>query len=64
VPCVAVCGQLDLLAGLVRKMGFAGAFPIGRGHTTLDGALAATEVDLAAMGAALAGLWGAAQAPG
>jgi glycerate 2-kinase len=65
VPCVAVCGQLDLLPGLVRRMGLVGAFPIGRLHTSLEERLATTEFDLAAMGAALAGLWTAGrQTPG
>ncbi len=59
VPCVAVCGELDLLPGLVRRMGLAAAFPINRRLRRLPDALAETETDLAAMGAAIAGLWGA-----
>ncbi len=65
IPCVAVCGQLDLLPGLVRRMGLVAAFPIGRLHASLEERLATTEFDLAAMGAALAGLWTAGrQTPG
>jgi glycerate 2-kinase len=63
VPCVAVCGELGLLPGLVRRMGFAAAFPIGRGVRPLEEALAETETDLAAMGAALGGLLAALAAP-
>jgi glycerate 2-kinase len=56
VPCVAVCGQLALLPGIVRRMGLVAAFPIRREAGTLEEALAETETDLAAMGAALGGL--------
>ncbi len=56
VPCVGVCGELRLPPGLVRRMGMAAAFPIGRELLPLDAALAATATDLAAMGAALGGL--------
>ena len=56
VPCVGVCGELALLPGLVRRMGLVAAFPIGRTLGPLTDALAATETDLAAMGAALGGL--------
>ncbi len=56
VPCVGVCGELRLVPGLVRRMGMVAAFPIRRELGPLDAALAATETDLAAMGAALAGL--------
>jgi glycerate kinase len=56
VPCVAVCGELGLLPGLVRRMGLAAAFPVGRALRPLDEALAEAETDLAAMGAALGGL--------
>jgi glycerate 2-kinase len=56
VPCVGVCGELRLLPGLVRRMGMAGAFAIGREVLALQDALAATENDLAAMGAAIGGL--------
>ena len=61
VPCVGVCGQLDLLPGLVRRMGLAAAFPVNRTLRRLPDALAETETELAAMGAALAGLWRAAR---
>jgi glycerate kinase len=57
VPCVAVCGSLDLLPGMVRRMGLAAAFPINRHLASEPDALAATEVNLAATGAAIAGLW-------
>lgn len=59
VPCVAVCGEVALLPGLVRRAGFAAAFPIARERRPRDEALAETETDLAAMGAALGGLWNA-----
>lgn len=61
VPCVAVCGQLDLLPGMVRRMGLAAAFPINRSLRRLPDALADAETELAAMGAALAGIWTAAR---
>jgi glycerate kinase len=61
VPCVAVCGQLDLLPGMVRRMGLAAAFPINRSLRRLPDALADAETELAAMGAALAGMWAAAR---
>jgi glycerate kinase len=57
VTCVAVTGALDLLPGMVRRMGLAAAFPINRSLAPEPDALAATEANLAAMGAALAGLW-------
>lgn len=56
VPCVGVCGELRLLPGLVRRLGMVAAFPIRRELVPLQDALAATETDLAAMGAALGGL--------
>lgn len=56
VPCVGVCGELRLLPGLVRKIGLAAAFPIRRELLALDAALAATETDLAATGAAIGGM--------
>ena len=56
VPCVAVCGQLALLPGIVRRMGLVAAFPIRREAGTVEEALRHTETDLAAMGAALGGL--------
>lgn len=57
VPCVAVCGEVALLPGLIRRAGFAAAFPIARERRPLEEAMAETETDLAAMGAALGGLW-------
>lgn len=60
VPCVGVCGELDLLPGLVRRMGLAAAFPVNRRLRRLPDALAEAETELAAMGAAIAGLWRAA----
>ncbi|MDX6647458.1 MAG: glycerate 2-kinase [Miltoncostaeaceae bacterium] len=59
VPCVALCGEVALLPGLVRRLGFAAALPIGRELRPLPEALAAAEADLAAAGAALGGLWSA-----
>jgi len=56
VPCVGVCGELRLPPVLVRRMGMVAALPIRRELGPLDAALAATETDLAAMGAALGGL--------
>ena len=56
VPCVGVCGELALLPGMVRRLGLVAAFPIGRSVRSLADALAETETDLAAMGAALGGL--------
>ena len=56
VPCVGVCGELRLLPGMVRRMGLAAAFPIRRELGSVADALAATETDLAAMGAALGGM--------
>jgi glycerate kinase len=61
VPCIAVCGSLDLLPGMVRRAGLAAAFPINRMLLPEPDALAATETNLAAMGAALGGLWRAAR---
>ncbi len=61
VPCIAVCGSLALLPGMVRRAGLAAAFPINRLLLTEPDALDATETNLAAMGAALGGLWRAAR---
>jgi len=60
VPCVAVCGELALLPGMVRRMGLAAAFPVNRRLAPEPDALAETETNLAAAGAAIAGLWVAA----
>jgi len=57
VPCVALCGEVALLPGIVRRLGLAAALPIGRVLRPLPEALAAAETDLAAAGAALGGLW-------
>jgi len=57
VPCVALCGQVALPPGLVRRMGLTAALPIRREQLAPEAALAATETDLAAMGAALGALW-------
>jgi glycerate kinase len=59
VPCVAACGALGLGPGAVRDAGFAAAFAISTGPVTLEEALASTERDLAAFGAAVGGLLGA-----
>lgn len=56
VPCIGVCGELALLPGMVRRLGLVAAFPIGRSVRSLADALAATETDLAAIGAAIGGL--------
>ncbi len=58
VPCIGVCGELRLSPGLVRDMGMVAAFPIRRELGPLQAALAATQTDLIAIGAALAGLAG------
>lgn len=62
VPCVALCGEVALPPGLVRRAGFAAALPISRELRSKDATLAASETDLAAMGAALGALWAAAAA--
>lgn len=64
VACVVLCGEVALLPGLIRRAGFTAAFPIARARRSLDAALAQTETDLAAMGAALGGLWAAAAGEG
>ncbi|MGE0028295.1 MAG: glycerate kinase [Thermoleophilia bacterium] len=56
VPCVALCGEVGLGPGAARRAGFAAALPIGRAQRPLAEALAATEADLAAAGAAVAGI--------
>jgi glycerate kinase len=61
VPCIAVTGALELLPGMVRRMGLTAAFPINRVLASEPDALAATETSLAAMGAALAGFWACAR---
>jgi glycerate kinase len=57
VPCVALCGEVVLGPAAIRRAGFAAALPIGRARRPLQEALAATEADLAAAGAAVAGVW-------
>jgi glycerate kinase len=57
VPCVALCGQVALGPGAIRRMGLAAALAVGRAPRRLPDALAALEEDLAAAGAALGGLW-------
>jgi glycerate kinase len=64
VPCIAVCGRLDLLPGMVRRMGLAAAFPINRQQLDEPDALEATETNLAAMGAAIGGFWARARGTG
>lgn len=53
VPCVAFCGRADLSPTQAREMGFAGVFPIAQSPRTLADAMAMTETDLQATGAAL-----------
>ena len=60
VPCVALCGEVGVGPGAVRRMGFAAALAIGRSVRTRPDALDATEADLAAAGAAVAAIWGTA----
>jgi len=57
VPCVALCGEVALGPGAIRRAGFAAALAVGRAVRSLEDALAATEADLAAAGAAVAGIW-------
>ena len=64
VPCVALCGEVALGPGAVRRAGFAAALPIGRELRPLPDALARAETDLAAAGAALGSLWDLLSAPG
>lgn len=64
VPCVALCGEVALGPGAIRRAGFAGALAIGRGVRDLDEALASAEGDLAAAAAAVAGIWAARPARG
>ncbi|MGD9570607.1 MAG: glycerate kinase [Thermoleophilia bacterium] len=60
VPCVALCGELALGPGAVRRAGFAAALAVGRGIRSLDVALAAAEADLAAAAASVMGIRGTA----
>lgn len=62
VPAVGVCGQLDLTPRGVRDVGLVAAFPVNRVLAPLPDALELTETNLACMGAAVAGLWGAGRA--
>jgi glycerate kinase len=57
VPCVALCGEVGLGPGAVRRAGFAAALPIGRELRPLPEALERAEEDLAAAGAAVGALW-------
>ena len=59
VPCVALCGEVDLGPGAIRRLGFAGALAIGRRVQDLDAALDATEADLASAACAVTGIWAA-----
>jgi glycerate kinase len=61
VPCVALCGQVALGPGAIRRMGLTAALAVGREPRRLPDALAALEGDLAAAGAALGALWQAAE---
>ena len=60
VPCVALCGQVALGPGAIRRMGLTAALAVGREPRRLPDALAVLEEDLAAAGAALGALWQAA----
>ena len=53
VPCVALCGEVDLGPRAIAEMGLAWAVPIGRQRRELGAARAATEEDLAAASAGL-----------
>jgi glycerate kinase len=54
---VALCGEVGLGPGAVRRAGFAAALPIGRELRPLPEALERAEEDLAAAGAAVGALW-------
>jgi glycerate kinase len=62
IPCVALCGEVALGPGELRRAGFAGALAVGRTVRPREKALAAAEADLAATAAALGGVWAAAAA--
>ena len=62
VPCVALCGEVWLGPGAVRRLGFTAALAVGRAVRPLPDALAAAEEDLAAAGAAVAAIWAAGRA--
>jgi glycerate kinase len=57
VPCVALCGEIDLGPGAARDLGLAGAFPIARRRRGRAEALAGAPQDLAATAAAVGGLY-------
>jgi glycerate kinase len=59
VPCVALCGSLDLGPRALAEAGFTAAFAIGTRPRRLPDALAETEADLARAAASLGRLWGA-----
>ena len=56
VPCIALCGAVALGPGRLHDAGIDAAFPIGRRQRPLPDALAETERDLAAAGAAVGGM--------
>lgn len=56
IRCVALCGEIGLGPRAIREAGFTAALPIGRAVRRLPDALAETERDLAAAGAAVAAL--------
>jgi glycerate kinase len=60
VPAVALCGEVALGPGEITRAGLVAATAVGRRVRPLPDALAETERDLAAAGAALAALWSAA----
>jgi glycerate kinase len=64
VPCVALCGEVALGPGALRRAGFAAALPIGRERRPLADALSRTEEDLAAAGAGLGRIWDLLSPPG
>lgn len=59
VPCVALCGEVDLGPGAIRRLGLAAALAIGRRVQGLEVALASTEVDLASAACGVTGIWAA-----
>jgi glycerate 2-kinase len=59
VPCVALCGALDLGPRALAEAGFTAAFPIGTRPRRLPDALEATEADLARASVSLGRLWAA-----
>jgi glycerate kinase len=63
IPCVALCGAVDLGPRALAEAGFTAAFAIGTRPRRLPDALAETEADLARAAASVGRLWGAGSRP-